>query len=55
MNYQKLLKHIHRALWFITTVFTGMLTGFLASHSEMLSRFFSDSILLRVYSQQGVA
>ena len=32
---------IHKILWFIITILTGILAGFLTSHSVMLGRFFT--------------
>ena len=31
----------HRVLWFATTILTGILAGFLTSHSVMLGRYFT--------------
>jgi len=35
------VRGIRRASWFATTILTGILAGFLTSHSVMLGRFFS--------------
>jgi hypothetical protein len=36
-----IIHRIHRLAWFATTLSTGLLAGFLASHSVMLGRFFT--------------
>ena len=41
MNRKTLVRQIYRILWFGTTIITGILAGFLTSHSIMLGRFFS--------------
>lgn len=36
-----LVRRIHRVLWFTITMLTGILAGFLTSHSVMLGRYFT--------------
>ena len=35
------IRRIHRVLWFAITMLTGILAGFLTSHSVMLGRYFT--------------
>lgn len=35
------MHRIHRSLWFAITILTGILAGFLTSHSVMLGRYFT--------------
>lgn len=37
----KILGRMHRILWFAITILTGILAGFLTSHSVMLGRYFT--------------
>jgi hypothetical protein len=41
MNGREILHRIHLILWFAITMVTGILAGFLTSHSVMLGRYFS--------------
>jgi hypothetical protein len=41
MTDRVILRRIHRALWFAITMLTGILAGFLISHSIMLGRYFT--------------
>jgi hypothetical protein len=41
MNEKTIVRKIYRILWFCTTIITGIMAGFLTSHSIMLGRFFS--------------
>lgn len=41
MNTKNILGRIHRVLWFVHTILTGILAGFLTSHSVMLGRYFT--------------
>lgn len=37
----RFMHRAHRVLWFATTILTGILAGFLTSHSVMLGRYFT--------------
>jgi len=37
----EILRRIQRVLWFVITMLTGILAGFLTSHSVMLGRYFT--------------
>jgi len=41
MAERKIFYRIHRVLWFAITMLTGILAGFLTSHSVMLGRYFT--------------
>jgi len=41
MNAKNILGRFHWILWFILTMLTGILAGFLTSHSIMLGRYFT--------------
>jgi hypothetical protein len=41
MDDRKIIRWIHRVLWFAITMLTGILAGFLTSHSVMLGRYFT--------------
>ena len=41
MTDKKVIRQIHRILWFAITMITGILAGFLTSHSVMLGRYFT--------------
>jgi len=41
MNAKNILGRIHWILWFVLTILTGILAGFLTSHSVMLGRYFT--------------
>jgi len=41
MDAKNILGRIHWILWFVLTILTGILAGFLTSHSVMLGRYFT--------------
>ena len=41
MTEKKVFHRAHRIFWFAITILTGILAGFLSSHSVMLGRYFS--------------
>jgi hypothetical protein len=41
MVYKQIIRRIDRVLWFAITMLTGILAGFLISHSVMLGRYFT--------------